>query len=203
MSGQMSLGSRTAVAILMLGGSALGGCIIEGRHDGYSNGGYYPPASPVTSIPACPSGTGQARSVSIDTDKGITTAAGEGVGVFVEYQAGGHWHVFTSCDTIATGYGCAYDVTAQVSGGTVSNVRGEDLETNDVAGSACPSTAYLSVGTGSNFDGMLFDAPAGATVRVTAALGGVLYPNVIYWVDADIARSDANSNPLDLTPNAP
>jgi len=202
MSGERGIGSQTAAAVLMLGCSALGGCIIEGHHDGYA-GGYYPPASPSTSIPVCPSGTGQAAPVSIDTDKGITTAVGEGTGVFVEYQAGGHWHVFTSCDTIITGYGCTYDVTAQVFGSTVSNVRGEDLETNDVAGSACPNAAYLSVSTGSNFDGMLFDAPAGAKVRVTAALGGALYPNLIYWVDADVARSDANSNPLDLTPTAP
>jgi hypothetical protein len=155
------------------------------------------------SIPACPSGTGHAASVAIDTGKGLTTAAGEGTGVFVEYQAGGHWHVFTSCDTIITGYGCTYDVTAQVFGGTVSNLLGEDLETNDVAGSACADTAYLSVSTGSNFDGMSFDAPAGAPVRVTGALGGALYPNLIYWVEADVARSDANSNPLDLTPTAP
>jgi hypothetical protein len=191
-------------AVLLASSTVLGGCIIEDHHHGgYGTygGGYV--GQPTMSIPACPSGAGAAASVSVDTDAALTTAQGEGTGVFVEYMAGGHWHLWTSCDTFVTGYSCTYDVTAQVFGGSVSNVRGEDLETSDVAGSACTDSAYLSVTTASNLDGMLFDAPAGATVRVTAALGGAIYPDVIYWVTGGVAHSDAHANPLDLTPTSP
>jgi len=197
----MMSASRIATIACVLASSSLVGCIIEDRHHGYGGYGGYVPGS-VMSIPACPSGAGSAANVSIDTDAALTTAVGEGVGVFVEYQSGGHWHIWTSCDTIATGGGCTFDVTAEAIGSNVTNVRGEDLEPSDVVGSACSPAAYMSVSTGSNFDGMLFDAPAGAPIRVTAALGGALYPDLLYWVGGGVARNDAHSNPLDLTPTA-
>ena len=50
---------------------------------------------------------------------------------------------------------------------------------------------------------MLFDAPAGSPLRVTAALDGTIYPDVIYWVGGGVAHSDAHSNPLALTPTLP
>jgi hypothetical protein len=191
----------SALVAIALGCAPLAGCIVEEHH--YDPGSSYGPSYPVMSIPICPSGAGAAAAVTIDTGQSLTTNVGEGTGVFVEYQAGGHWHIWTSCDTILTGAGCAYDVTARVLEGTVSNVRGEDLESQDFAGSQCADTAYLSVNTGSNLDGMLFDAPAGNTVRVTAALGGAIYPDILYWVGGNVARNDANSNPVDFTPSAP
>jgi hypothetical protein len=187
--------------VVALACSLLGGCIVDGNN---SNPGYtYGPGVPVMAIPVCPSGARPAAAVTIDTGQSLTTAIGEGTGVFTEYQAGGHWHVWTSCDTVLTGQGCAYDVTAQVFGGTVTNVRGEELESQDFVGSQCADTAYLSVNTGSNLDGMLFDAPPGATVRVTAALGGAIYGDILYWISGGVPHNDANSNPADFTPSAP
>jgi hypothetical protein len=90
-----------------------------------------------------------------------------------------------------------------VIGGVVSNLRGEDLEGQDLAGSQCAPTAFLSVDTTSNFDGMLFDAPAGATVRVTAALGAAIYNDILYWVGGGVPRNDANANPLEFNPASP
>jgi hypothetical protein len=200
MSSRISLKSRASLAAITLGSASLAGCVVEEHH---YDPGYYGPSAPVMAIPVCPSGAGSAAAVTVDTGQALTTTVGEGTGVFVEYQAGGHWHVWVSCDTVLTGYGCAYDVTAQVFGGSVSNVRGEELESGDVAGSQCADTAYLSVNTGSNLDGMTFDAPAGANIRVTAALGGAIYKDLIYWVGGGVAHNDANSNPLDLTPSAP
>jgi len=192
---------RAAAPAVVLGGT-LAGCIVEHSNgNGYGNG--YGPGQPAMSIPACPSAASPAANVSIDTGAGLTTPAGQGTGIFVEYTAGGLWHIFTSCDTAITGFGCNYDVTAQVPGGAVSNVRSEDLEAGDLVGSACSDTAYLSVNTTTNFDGMLLDAPAGSPVRVTAALDGTIYPDVIYWVTGGVAHSDAHSNPLALTPSAP
>jgi hypothetical protein len=188
-----------AATVVLFGCTALSGCFFSDRT--YSTGGYVP--GPVMSIPACPTGTSTAASVAIDTGAALSSPPGEGTGVFVEYQTGGHWRVYASCDTVLTGQGCTYDVTAQVFGGAVSNLLAEGLEPSDLAGSACSDSAYLSVNTGSNFDGMLFDTPAGAPVRITATLGGAIYNDLIYWVGGGVARSDANSNPLDLTPTAP
>jgi len=181
----------------------LSGCFFE-DHNRYDYG-YSPPytPAPVMTLPVCPSGAGTAAPETIDTGASLTTDIGKGTGVFVEYQAGGHWHIWVSCDTVLTGQGCAYDATAQVLEGVVSNVRGEELESQDFAGSQCADTAYLSVATGSDLDGLLFDAPAGATVRVTAALGGARYRDLLYWVGGTQARNDANANPVDFTPSAP
>ncbi len=192
--------SRRAAVMFAMCCVAGAGCIVEENHyHSYD----VPPPSPVSAIPLCPGAPGAVGGVSIDTDAALATNAGEGAGVFVEYKSGGHWHVFTSCDTTVSGAGCAYDVTAQVFSGAVSNIVGEDLEADDRVGSNCSDTAFIMVATGTNFDGMWFDTTAGAPVRVTAALGPTLYPNIIYWVSGGVARSDANANPLDLTPTAP
>ena len=191
--------AKAALVAFALLAPAIAGCFYSDNR--YSSGNYVP--GPVMSIPACPSQTGTAASVAVDTGKFISTPPGEGVGVFVEYQAGGRWHVFTACDTIFSQAGCAFDVTAQLFEGSVSNVAGDGLEPGDVTGSACADTAYLSVNTGSNLDGMVFDAPAGGPIRVTASLDGALHPDVIYWAEGDVVRNDGHSNPLDLTPTAP
>jgi hypothetical protein len=191
-----------APAAVVAASAMLAGCFVEDHHSGYGYGPGYTPA-PVMTLPVCPSGAGATTSESIDTGAALDSPPGEGTGVFVEYQAGGHWHVWVSCDTVLTGQGCAYDATAQVFDGAVSNVRGENLESQDFAGSQCADTAYLSVNTGSDLDGLLFDAPAGSTVRVTAALGGARYADLIYWVGGGVARHDANANPIDFAPSAP
>jgi hypothetical protein len=190
--------------------SALTGCVVEEHRNvnGYGNGaatgtGGYGSGLPALSIPICPSAATAAGAVSIDTGSELTTPAGQGTGVLVEYKAGGHWHIFTACDTTITGFSCAYDVTAQAPGGTVSNISGDNLESGDLVGSGCTDTAYLSVNTSTDFDGMLFDAPPGSPVRVTVALDGAIYPDVIYWVTGGVAHNDAHSNPLAITPTTP
>jgi hypothetical protein len=198
--------ARSAVlapACMVAMAATLAGCFVEDHHGyGYDYGPGYTPA-PVMTLPVCPKGTETAPTETIDTGASLVSPPGEGTGVFVEYQAAGHWHVWVSCDTALTGQGCAYDATAQVFDGVVSNVRGEQLEPPDIAGSQCADTAYLSVSTGSDLDGLLFDAPAGATVRVTATLGGARYPNLLYWVGGGDARNDANADPVDFKPSAP
>ncbi|HEY1536845.1 MAG TPA: hypothetical protein VGF76_22640, partial [Polyangiaceae bacterium] len=46
----------------------------------------------------------------IDTDRTIGIDAGQGAGVYIEYAAGGHWHVRTSCDSDKQNTGCNWDV---------------------------------------------------------------------------------------------
>lgn len=192
--GQGRRASDLALCLLLLTG-ALTGC-----GDGHR---YGPPIGRNLSIPTCPKATATVRNVSVDTDAGLTTEPGHGTGVFVEYTAGGHWHIWTVCDTALSGYDCAYDVTGQVIGGKASNILPEELEGSDLASSSCDDTAFLTTSTGRDFDAMWFDAPAGATLRVTAALGSALYPNLIYWISNAMAHDDANANPLELTPTSP
>jgi hypothetical protein len=186
-----------APALVLVGCSALVGC---GHREYYRRGGNQGRSF---SLPTCPSASTQVKGLSIDTDAQLITDAGQGAGVLVEYMNGGHWHVWTVCDTAISGYACDFDVTAQAIGAKVTNILAEELESGDVATSYCSDTAVLGVTTRTDFDGVWFDTTAGATVRVTVALGQALYENVLYWTSGGMVHEDANANPVEFTPTAP
>jgi hypothetical protein len=176
-----------------------GGCMVEEHHGHYVPGSSSGPAPPV-----CPTSSGRTSAVQVDADANPPTAApGDRVGLFVEYAAGGHWHLAAICDTLRTGEGCTYDIWAQVLSGPVSNVTGEGLGPNDLAGTVGTDTARLSVDTSTETDGIRFDAPAGATVRLTMLLGQQSCVGLIYWKQAGAVRNDTNGNPVDLVPTSP
>jgi hypothetical protein len=184
--------------LLLLASTALAGCGESGyyhRHGGGTSGRPF-------SLPTCPNASSVARVVGIDTDAQLQTEPGKGAGVLVEYMNGGHWHVFTVCDTAVSGYPCEFDITAQVVGGKVSNLLGEELENDDVSVSYCSDSAVLGVTTRSDFDGLWFDTTPGASVRFTAALGQAIYPDIFFWISEGVVRQDANSNPVEMTPTA-
>jgi len=148
----------------------------------------------------CPTISYPAAGVMIDTDVGAKLTPATGDSVSVEYSSGGLWHVQSTC---LSGYACEWEVTAEVFNGSVSNVAGEDLETNDSVGSVCPDTAFMNASTAADLDGMIFTTAPGAKIRLTAALDHSIYANVIIWADGGKVRNDANSNPVDLTPASP
>ena len=186
-----------APALLVAVAGAASGC-----YDGPSYHRHHSGARPF-SLPSCPSAATPALGASVDTDALLATEAGKGAGVLVEYTNGGHWHIFTVCDTTVSGESCNFDITAQVIGGKVSGLLPEELESTDVATSYCADTAVLGVTTNSDFDGLWFDTTPGATVRITAALGETLYPDVFFWTSGGVVRGDAGANPVEFTPTAP
>jgi hypothetical protein len=191
--------SLFAPSLLFLACGALSGC---GMGDGHSYGHSTTPGRSF-SLPTCPKASVAVRAAPIDTDAQLTTEAGKGAGVLLEYMNGGHWHISTVCDTAISGYRCDFDVTAQAIGSKVTNLLAEELESSDVATSYCSDTALIGVTTGSDLDGLWFDTTPGATVRVTAALGQTIYDNIFYWVSGGVVHDDANANPFELTPTAP
>lgn len=186
-----------APALLVAAAGALSGCY-DGPHYHHANSGARP-----FSLPTCPSAATPVRGVTVDTGAELATEAGKGAGLLVEYMTGGHWHIFAVCDTAVSGYSCNFDVTAQVIGGKVSELQGEELESSDVVTSYCADTAVLGVTTSNDFDGMWFTTTPGATVRVTVALGETLYPDTFFWTSGAVVHGDAGANPVEFTPTAP
>jgi hypothetical protein len=187
-----------AVASLVLASSVLAaGCIIEDR----PSVGHY---QPVVRVPPCPVASTTADVVTIDANPsdGISSPPGEGVGVLVDYDVGGNWHIWTVCDTALSGFVCAFDVTAQVLGGVVTDLGGASLGIDDGTGTVCDDTAFLSADTRFDTDDLRFTTTPGLPVQVTAALDGTALPNIIYWSEGDAVRNDA-SNPVTLTPATP
>ncbi|HNZ22443.1 MAG TPA: hypothetical protein PKL24_09875, partial [Polyangiaceae bacterium] len=116
-------------------------------------------------------GTGGAQGPSvvratIDTGEALETEYGKGVGVFIEVEQGGRWHVFTTCDTLESGLPCYFNVIATLpEGATYENVVPESLEKGEDEIATYSDGLELVTVTREGVDGMYFDAPAGQVVR--------------------------------------
>lgn len=138
----------------------------------------------------------------IDVDRQLDIDPAGGAGMFVEYAAGGHWHVRTSCDT---GHGaCAWDILVSPDNGhALSNLTPEALESNDSLHEypSSPGTWQLNANTSSDLDGFTFDSDPGAAVEVDALLDGVCAVDYFYWVGDGALHGGSPSNPLILVPS--
>ncbi len=140
----------------------------------------------------------------IDADQELADVLpGEGVGVFVEYQSGGGWRVFTSCDTQVTGYVCEWDLIIQgLEGAVFDEVQAQDLGEEDFLNISSDELELLTL-TSYNLDGISFSARAGAPIRLDAFLDGESAERYVYWVGGGGVHNGAPTNPLDLRPNVP
>jgi hypothetical protein len=185
------------------------GCVIEEHHHGGPGRVIVPPTNvppiSVPPIPDCPVESTSADNAAIDVNdaNGIDSPPGEGAGVLVDYDAGGHWHIWSVCDTSLSGIACGFSVTALALGGNaVTNVTGDDLEAGERAGTTCAGSAFYTGSTDFGVDGMRFDTAPGAAVQVEAALDGTVFPDVIFFAQTGTAVTSA-TNPLTLTPASP
>ena len=179
--------------------SLLTGCIVESSSHSHTTSGNPPPDSnPVHVLDPNP------RTVAITPDKALESAAGDGVGVFVEYLTGGHWHVWTSCDTNISKAVCGFTgfVTVE-SGAQISNVQGENLETGDLAQlDTSGGAVHLNVRTSTEFDGVTFDATPGAKVELEVYLDNDPDPRIVYWFGDGVLHQGAPTDPIVFAPSA-
>jgi hypothetical protein len=145
----------------------------------------------------------------IDTDATLQIDPGTGAGVYVEYAAGGHWHIRTTCDTGTdnSNPSCAWDVLVfPQDGHSLSNVTGEDLEPDDSLGTYAPSPEgyELLATTGSDVDGFTFDSDPGAGIKLDTLLGGTCTDSVrlVFWEGNGALHPGEPSNPLVLLPSS-
>ncbi len=126
--------------------------------------------------------------------------------MFVEYATGGHWHVWTACDTNYSKVACNFDVFATVEDGAkIFNLKGETLESGDVAkqDEMDKGTFHLATKTSAEFDGMFFDATPGALIRIEAYFDNDADPRILYWYGEGVLHQGAPTNPIDFKPSAP
>jgi len=190
------------------------GCVGEsssvGTSYGYAGGG----ASSSASGSSSGGGAGtKPMLVVVDTDRTMNATPGDGVGVFTEYRAGGHWRVWWTCDTSKTAQSCDFDVSAFLANvlpgnGAITNVApigntsllpsgGPGLGEGDAEGQATTTTSV---------DGIAFDAPAGATITLDAKMDGQEDASFLFFVqDGKINGGYAGTltDPLMMQPSAP
>lgn len=199
-------GILTAATTLAFSG-VLAGCIfVEDHHSRSTDTSSTPTTEPTepseSTTPTTP--TKPTTQTSIDPGKALETKAGDGVGVFVEYQPGGHWHVWTACDTNTSGVSCQFDVFATpVSGGELFNLNAEGLEGKTDTVSKEAGSLHLAASTSIEFDGMTFDSTPGAIVEIEALFDGDADPHVLYWYGDGVLHQGAPTNPIDFKPTGP
>ncbi len=120
--------------------------------------------------------------VEVDTGKTMTAPGGDGVGVFVEYGAGGKWHVSWTCDTNKTNLSCAFGIKIAALSGQISNVAIDNAATSDLISQSDPATITATTTTTTNTVGVNFAADPGGTVEITAQIGGVSDASYFFFV---------------------
>ena len=185
---------RTALLVVLA--SALVGCTITAG----------PPILPDTSSDASP-GSGLKQAI-VDPNVTLTQPPGTGVGVFVEYAAGGHWHIWWTCDTNLSGLTCTFDVQAQVATGTMSNVRGDRLEPDDTLTTPSSTEVALATNTSVGVDGVFFDTDPGATITVLQRVGNSQDGTFFFWSQGGSVMGGGSvaggvADPLSFTPSSP
>jgi hypothetical protein len=153
---------------------------------------------------------GSATQSTIDTDAQIVADAGVGAGLFIEYAAGGHYHVSTTCDTATNSShaSCNWDVIVTPEAGkTITNVADQNLEGGDDVHPFPPDSFQLNAVTTTETDGFTFDTDPGTAVSVDALLDGACANQYFFWVGAtedggSALHQGSPSNPLTLVPSS-
>lgn len=190
-----SFSMRSRVLALCFGISALTGCIVvDGGDDGRTTVIDNNPPPPVDTTP---------MAVTIDSDVALDATPGDGVGVFVEYYAGGTYRIWTTCDTTFSENACAFDIFTSVdSSSTIVATTEENLEGADsIIVNAGQGTVDLRFDTGFDYDAAVIDVTPGATLRVEVFVDGSSDARFTYWFGNGVLHEGAPTNPIDFIPS--
>jgi hypothetical protein len=159
------------------------------RHDHWDDTGNNPPPSSVI------------EEATIDTDQTLDFDPGAGAGAFIEYDAGGTYHVTTSCD-VTGGSDCYWDIiVTPLDGAALGAVSTLDLESDDSVAVGADQVHFVAY-TGKDLDGFSLQTDPGAALEVDALLDNGAANRYLFWVGDGALHSGAPSNPIDLVPSA-
>jgi hypothetical protein len=124
----------------------------------------------------------------VDPNVKMNASPGQGVGVFAEYDSGGHWSLWWTCDTSITGQSCPFDVQVSVATGSIVDPAPDHFTSSDVlitpstpgSGKAGGIEAKTLTTTGTQ--GVVFDTDPGATITLTATVSGLYNGRFLFWV---------------------
>ena len=192
-----SLGLSTFVLALTVGltGAATTGCFFiddGGHHNEMPPDGQTDTGSTDVTI----------QQVNIQPDQALSAAPGDGVGVFVESQADGKWHVWTTCDTFSSKAVCSFNIFASLDPTALRSYAADGLEGYDEVKDLGDGQLNFLADTDSDTDGLYIDAEPGAILQLESYLDGNSAEAFVYWVSDDIIHTGAPSNPVQFVPAA-
>lgn len=174
------------LSLLALVGVLSSACWVESEHD-HPEPMRTAAAAPVGSSATPGNALPGAKPVLVEVDTGRTLNAepGEGVGIFVEYAAGGQWHVWWTCDTAKTAASCEFDVRIASESGDLESIHSEGVLSSDSVTSTDARTISARSSTGSNAVGVRFEGPVGGIIAIDAAVGGIRETGYFFFVQDD------------------
>jgi hypothetical protein len=184
--------------------AVLVGCTVDSRPMSTSSGGYAGTGGAVNPPPAGKSA--QPLLVEIDPNRVLTAVGGQGVGVFTEYVAGGHWHVWWTCDTTLTGLPCDFTVTVSVPVGSITNLAGQLVDPSDQLRQPGAQAMNAMTTTTTAIDGVTFDAAPGASITLEAEVNGLSDGSYLFFVQDNQVNGGYEgslTDPLILAPSSP
>jgi hypothetical protein len=143
--------------------------------------------------------------VVVDDNAKIQVRGGQSTGIFIEYESGGHWRLEWTCDSSGTGT-CGFDVTVSIATGAMTNVTSQFSYPTDTM-TRFSQTIFANTVTTTGIDGITFDTQPGATITLSARLGGQAGPGAapFFIQDGKVngGYPHAVSDPLMLVPASP
>lgn len=138
--------------------------------------------------------------VDIDTGAQLSLDPGQGVGVAVQYAAGGTWTIATACDTLKSNYTCAWDLVVSVPlPNPLEPLGNADPRVYRVD----PGALRIVVPSQSGADSFSFSAPPGVTLELDVVWDGQHDASMVSWVEGGALKTGAPSNPVDFRPTSP
>lgn len=187
----MRLSILAAVAVLA---PVLGACVIQ--HDDHTTGTPPPP-------PSDP----QPLTVVVDTNQTMNANGGQGVGLFVQYRANGHWHVWWTCDTALSGRACDFSIVLTGTSLTNATSTFDPSEANDSLTTTTPDQLDVQAHTMMGIDAIDFDAAPGADMKVDLTVSGLRDGAFFFFVQNGQVNGNFPSSkltdPLIFEPSAP
>jgi hypothetical protein len=153
--------------------------------------------------------SGQPLLVVVDTGQTLTASPGQGVGVFTEYHAGGHWRVWWTCDTAVTSLPCSFRIDITPGTGMAGSFANVDVgASTNPATLLSPSSSSITVTstTKTDLDSVTFDTAPGASITLDAQINGAENGQLLFFVQDGKVNGDYQgtiSDPLMLEPSAP
>ena len=174
-------------------------------YDDYSSGSSSGTTTPSPATSASPDGGVAPLLVVVDTNQTMNAVGGDGVGVFVEYAAGGHWHVWWTCDTNQTQAQCNFVVGITAASGAITKLDASQLS-GGFASLSSATQLDASSTTTTTVTGVKFDTDPGAQITLDATMGNLTDGSFLFFVqDGKVNGGYAGtlSNPLSLVGSTP
>lgn len=170
----------TAVLALSVASVACFVDVSEGSSGG-SGGHVSTNDGPAATAPGPAATRAPPATVVVDTGKTMGVEAGEGVGVFVEYGAGGLWRVSWTCDTRRSGNACAFSLKVS-SPSPLENPQTDGFLPGDVVTQTSDLALVATTTTTANVNRLTFQGAPGATLEIEATVSGYRDGGFLFFV---------------------